>query len=119
MIGFRVQHFGQREGQLERLFGIKSRVAMGVIPVAQRIVGNRHSPADTLGYILPGHLDMDAPRMGSLGAVYIEKALNLSEDAVKWACFVSAFRLDDIAMHRVAGPNYRVPFAFNSPNKLR
>ncbi len=76
--GFLVEHFGGQEGEFERLRGIEPRIAMRVIPVAERIVGDGDGTAHAFGHVLAGHLDMHAARMGALGTVDRKEALHLA-----------------------------------------
>src|SRR3546814_5489666 len=54
-------------------------------------------------------LDMDAAAVGALCPVDGEEAAHLGQDALERARLVAAVGLDDIAVHRVAGPDDRVP----------
>ena len=48
MPSLQVQHIRQQKRQLQTLRRVQSWVAVGVIPVRQRLARNRHRPADAL-----------------------------------------------------------------------
>src|SRR5690606_41736537 len=62
---FSMDFFSHEEGQLERLAGIEARIAIGVVPVRERGLGDRRDAADAFGDVVAGHLDMHAPRIGA------------------------------------------------------
>ena len=113
-----VEHFGHEKGEFQRLFGVEARVAVGVIAIAQPFLGDRHRPADTLGHVLPGHLDMDAAGVRAFGAVDGEEALHFARDAVKRAGLEAGVGLHDIAVHRIAAPHHRMAFALHRAHQL-
>src|SRR4051812_28428520 len=78
-----LQEIRHQERQLDRLVGIKARVAMGVIAVLQFLGGDGAGAASAFGNVLAGHFDMDAAGMCALGAMHLEESLHFLEDAVE------------------------------------
>src|SRR3546814_20732904 len=56
---------------------------------------------------------MDAASKTALGAVHSEETAHFGQNAIEGARLVAIASLDDIAMHRVAGPDDRMAFALN------
>src|SRR5690606_8110014 len=105
--------------QFHRQRRVEGRIAVAVVTVAKSFVGDRNSSARALGHILPGHFDMDTAGVGSFGAVYGEEALHFRKDAVEWTSLIAAFRLDHVAVHRIAAPHHRMAFALHSADQAR
>src|SRR5579871_1426359 len=55
-----LERLGEPECELKRLARVEPRVAMGMVAVAERGLGNRLRAADAFGHILSGHLEVDA-----------------------------------------------------------
>src|ERR1700747_3129705 len=78
-----LQRAGDEEGKLERLAGIETRIAMGVVAVGERLLRHRLGAADAFGDVLARHLDMDAAGMGALGLMGGEEGAHLGEHPVE------------------------------------
>src|SRR5882672_8319503 len=76
----RLQTLGQQESQFERLAGVEAGVAVGVVAVAQLVVGDGLGAADAFGDVLAGHLEMHAAGIGAFRLVHSEERLHLAED---------------------------------------
>src|SRR5690606_954921 len=107
-----LEQVGDQERQLDRLIGIEARVAMGVVAVLQLLVADGARAAGAFGDVLARHLDVNAARMRSFGAVHLEEALHLLEDAVERARLVAGGG-DGVAVHRIAGPDDLAAFLLN------
>ena len=92
---------------------------MRVVTVGQRLVGDRNRAAGALGYILSGHFDMDAATKTAFGAMNGKKAAYFSENTFERPRLIAARRFDDIAVHRVARPDNRMPFALHRAHQRR
>src|SRR3546814_13993487 len=53
----------------------------------------------------------------ALGAVHSEETAHFGQNAIEGARLVAIASLDDIAMHRVAGPDDRMAFALNGADE--
>src|SRR5215207_401278 len=100
---------GDHEGEVQRLAAIEPGVARRFVAVVQIVLDYLVAPADALGHVVAGELDVDAPRMGAEPAVHLEEAGDLVEDVVQPAGLVSVGRLERVAVHRVADPYDRRP----------
>src|SRR5690606_3443338 len=76
----------------------------------EALLGYRNRAARALRHILAGHLGVDTAAKAAFRAMHGEKAAHFREDALERARLVAVVRLDDIAVHRVAGPHDRVAF---------
>src|SRR5215218_351426 len=74
------QHLRDQEGQLQRLTGVQPRVAGRLVPAVEVLVADLHGPAEALGDVLTGELDVDAARPGTQGPVDVEEAEHLVDD---------------------------------------
>ena len=110
---FLVQHLRQQERQLERLAGVEAGVAVGVVAGLQVGFAHVDHAAGAFGDVLAGHLAMDAAGEGAFGAVDGEEAADFVEDAVEGASLVAVGGLDDVAVHRIAAPDDRMPLALH------
>ncbi len=91
---------------------------MGVVAVRQVSLGDRLGAADAFGYVLPGHLDMDAAGMRAFAAVDVEEAPGLLEDEIESPRLVAAAAgLDRIAVHRIARPHHDLALALDGANE--
>src|SRR5829696_3700354 len=79
------EQLGDLEGQLQGLTGVQARVAGGLVAAVQVAVGDLVGPAEALGDVLAGELDVDATRVGALGAVDGEEPGQLGHDVVEAA----------------------------------
>src|SRR5918995_5821302 len=95
---------GDHEGEVQRLAAIEPGVARRFVAVVQIVLDYLVAPADALGHVVAGELDVDAPRMGAEHAVHLEEAGDLVEDVVQPPGLVSVGRLERVAVHRVADP---------------
>src|SRR3982750_1019478 len=83
------QHLRHEEGELQRLTGVQPRVAGGLVPAVEVLVADLHRAAEALGDVLTGELDVDAAGPGAQGAVHVEEAEHLVDDAVEVAGLVA------------------------------
>ena len=114
-----LEQFGEEESNLDRLFGIQPRVAMGVIAVAEIERGNRPRAAGAFGDVLAGHFEMDAAGISSLGLMDLEEAAHFADDLVERPGLVTALRGHRIAVHRIAGPHDGAALALHPADQRR
>ena len=91
---------------------------MRVVAVLQILVPDRARAAGAFGDVLAGHLDVDAARMRALGAMHLEEALHLAQDAVEGPRLVAG-RRDRVAVHRIARPDDIAAFLLHGADQLR
>src|SRR5580704_7342563 len=113
------EQFRDQESHVDRLLGVETGIAHGVIAVAQVLIGDGARAADAFGHVLAGHFQMDAAGMGPLRGVDGEERLHLRQDAVERAGLVAAVRGDGVAMHGIAGPDHDPAFALHGADQLR
>src|SRR5579871_520526 len=113
-----VEHVGEQERELDRLRGVEARVAVGVVAVGEPLVGDRDRAARAFGHVLAGHLDVDAARVRTLGAVHGEEAAHFVKDAIERPRLVAGVGLDHVAVHRIARPHHRMPLALHRADQL-
>src|SRR3954452_6866963 len=99
------EHLGDEEGQLERLPGVQPRVAGRLVPAVEVLVADLHRPAEALGDVLTGQLDVDAARPRPQRPVHVEEAEDLVDDPVEVPGLVPGRGLVGVAVHRVALPH--------------
>ena len=99
------QPFGDEEGELKGLAAVQPRIAMRVIAVAERLLGDRLGAAGAFGDVLPGHLEMHAAGVRSFTAMDRHEGAHLAQYAVERTGFVTGGRFDRVAMHRIARPH--------------
>ena len=109
---------GEQEGKLECLVGIETRVAMGVVAILQILGADSAGAARAFGHVLAGHLDVDAARMRAFGAMDLEEAFDLRQDALERTRLV-VVECDRVAMHRIAGPDDLTAFLLDGADKAR
>src|SRR3712207_4796113 len=68
------EHLRDQERQLQRLAGVQPRVAGGLVAAVEVLVADLHGPAEALGDVLTGELDVDAPGPGAQRPVHVEEA---------------------------------------------
>src|SRR5258707_7675932 len=61
----RLQLLRNQEREFQRLGRVEARVAMRVIPIGQRLLGDRLGAAGAFGDVLAGHLEMHAAGIGA------------------------------------------------------
>src|SRR5450755_1797814 len=91
------KQFRDQESHVDRLLGVETGIADGVIAVAEVLIGDGARAADAFGHILAGHFQMDAAGMGALRRVDGKERLHFRQDAVEWARLVAAVGGDGIA----------------------
>src|SRR3712207_3556449 len=74
------QHLRDQEGELQRLPGVQPRVAGGLVAAVEVLVADLHGPAEALGDVLTGELDVDAAGPGAQGPVDVEEAEHLRSE---------------------------------------
>src|SRR5205814_2697451 len=94
------QHLGDEERQLQGLDAVQPRVAHRLVAGGQVELGDLLAPADTLGHVVAGELDVDAARPRAERAVYVEEALHLADDVLEAARLVTGRGLERVAVHR-------------------
>src|SRR5437899_4493650 len=104
-IALLLQSVGEEKGELERLAGVETRVAMRMVAIGEARLADRLGAADAFGDVLPGHLEMDAAGIGAFGVVHGEEALNLGQDAVEDARLIAVGRGHRVAVHGIAAPD--------------
>src|SRR6266849_6105901 len=77
------EQFREQERELDRLLGVQSRIAEGMVAVVEVLVADGAGASGTFRYVLSGHLQMDAARIGAFGLVDGKETLDLGEDAVE------------------------------------
>src|SRR5918993_185109 len=83
--GSAAEQLGDLEGELKGLAGVEARVEGGLVAAVQVAVLDLVGPAEALGDVLAGRLDVDATGVGALGAVDGEEAGQLGHDVVEAA----------------------------------
>src|SRR5882757_10362095 len=86
---FRLELLGEQEGKLERLAGVEPGIALRLVALDEIVDGDVDGAADALRHFLPGHLEMHAAGMGTLGTVDGEEVLHLAQDGVEIACLLA------------------------------
>ena len=76
---------GHVEDEVERLAGVQARVAERRVGVVELLLGEAVAPAEALGDVVAGDLEVDAARPRALGVVDGEEALDLGEDVAEVA----------------------------------
>src|SRR4051794_26043013 len=77
------QHLRDEEGELQGLPGVQPRVAGALVAAVEVLVADLHGPAEALGDVLTGQLDVDAAGPRAQGPVDVEEAEHLVDDAVE------------------------------------
>ena len=77
------KHLSDQERKLQALLSVQPGVAGRLVPSGQIGVGDVLGTTETLGDVLPGDLDVDAPGMGAQRPVDLEETLHLIDDAVE------------------------------------
>src|SRR3981081_4686611 len=113
------EQFRDQESHVDRLLGIEPGIADRVIAIVEILIGDGARAADAFGYVLAGHLEMDAAGVGTFRRVDGEERLHLRQDPVERTGLVAAGRADCIAVHRIARPDDRMTFALHSADQLR
>src|SRR6185437_14322999 len=114
-----LEQFGNQERHVDRLLGVQTRIADGVIAVVEILVRDRARAADAFGDVLAGHLQMNAAGMRSLRAVDRKEALHLRQDAVERPRLVARGRGDGIAVHGIARPHHDAALALHRADQDR
>src|SRR3546814_16758822 len=86
---------------------------MRMVAVGQSLISDGDCAACAFRNVLASHFSMDAASKTALGAVHSEETAHFGQNAIEGARLVAIASLDDIAMHRVAGPDERMDFALN------
>ena len=92
---------------------------MRVIPILQIHIRDRPRAAGAFGYVLAGHFEMDAARIGAFSMMHVEEGLHLGKHHVERTRLVARHRLYRVAMHRIAGPHNRPPLALHRAHERR
>jgi len=94
-LGF--EQIGQQKGEIDRLLGIESRIADGVVAILEIGIGDHARATGALGHILAGHLQMHTTAVSTLGAVNRKERLHFGQDAVERPGLVARLRGDGVA----------------------
>src|SRR3546814_307493 len=86
---------------------------MLMLAVGQSLICDCDCSACAFRNVLASHFSMDAASKTALGAVHSEETAHFGQNAIEGARLVAIASLDDIAMHRVAGPDDPMAFALN------
>src|SRR3546814_11530525 len=86
---------------------------MGMVAVSQSLISDGDCAACAFRNVLASHFGMDAASKAALGAVHGEETAHFGQNAIEGARLVAIASLDDISVHRVAGPDDRMAFALN------
>src|SRR5450631_4211780 len=116
---FLLEQFGDQESHVDRLLGVEAGIADRVIAIAEVLVGDGARAADTLGDVLPGHLQMHAAGIGAFRRMNAEERLHLGQDPVERTGLVAAVRGDGVAVHGIARPDHHPAVALHGANQLR
>src|ERR1700682_2761518 len=116
---FLLEQFRDQESHVDRLLGVETGIADRVIAIVEILIGDGARAADAFGYVLAGHLEMDAAGVGTFRRVYGEERLHLRQDPVERTGLVARGRADGVAVHRIARPDDRVTFALHGADQLR
>src|SRR4030081_2363416 len=98
---FLLEQFRDQESHVDRLLGIEAGIADRVIAIVEILIGDGARAADAFGYVLAGHLEMDAAGVGTFRRVDSEERLHLRQDSVQRTGLVAACRCNGVAMHRI------------------
>src|SRR6202042_3051403 len=79
----RFEQVGEQEGEVERLLGVKPRIADRVVAVVQILVADGPRAAGAFGDVLSGHFQMHAAGNGAFGGMNLKKCPRLFEDLVE------------------------------------
>src|SRR3546814_8428831 len=90
---------------------------MRMVAVGQSLISDGDCAACAFRNVLASHFSMDAASKTALGAVHSEETAHFGQNAIEGARLVAIASLDDIAMHRVAGPDDRMALALNGADE--
>ena len=79
----------------------------------------RLRPAEALGDVLAGQLDVDAAGPGADRAVGLEEPGHLVDDVLEMPGLATGRRRERVAVHRVAGPHDRVAWLRHGTEQRR
>src|SRR5450631_3238491 len=114
-----LEQFRDQESHVDRLLGVEAGIADRVIAIAEVLMGDGARAADTLGDVLPGHLQMHAAGIGAFRRMNAEERLHLGQDPVERTGLVAAVRGDGVAVHGIARPDHHPAVALHGANQLR
>src|SRR5262249_21846398 len=98
--------FGDAEGQVQGLATVEARVARGLVPVGEVVLGDAVTAADALGDVVTGELDVDAPGVGAQRPVHLEEPGDLREDVLHVPRLAAVGCLDRVPVHGIADPGH-------------
>src|SRR3546814_18854616 len=90
---------------------------MGMVAVSQSLISDGDCAACAFRNVLASHFGMDAASNAALGAVHGEETAHFGQNAIEGARLVAIASLDDISVHRVAGPDDRMAFALTGADE--
>src|SRR6516165_11134113 len=114
-----LEQLRNQESHVDRLFRIEAGVADRVIAVVEILLGDGARAADAFGNVLAGHFQMNAAGMGALRGVDREEILDLRQNPIERAGFVTGGGGHGVAMHRVARPHHHTTLALHGTDQGR
>ena len=100
-----VQHLGEFERQFDALFGVETRVTVGLIVELKMLVEKLAAATGAFRYILAGEFQVDAARDRPFRLVDLEEVPDLSQDFLEFPGLLPEFAGVGVAVHRVAAPD--------------
>ena len=92
---------------------------MGVVAVAEVLLGDVIGATDALGDVLAGHLHVNTPGERALGPVHGKELAHLGEDAVEMTGLDPVRTLYRIGVHGIAGPDHLAALALDRADERR
>jgi hypothetical protein len=82
-VAFHFEEIGEQKGEIDRLLGIKPRIAECMIATVEIGLRDRPRAPGALRNILAGHLEMNAARVGTLSRMHSKEILYFLHDEIK------------------------------------
>src|SRR5699024_2649342 len=83
---------GEVEREVDALAAVEPGIADRLVPGIEVGVGQLVRPADALGDVGAGELDVDSARPRALGTMSLDEAGDLADDLVEGACLAAVGR---------------------------
>src|SRR3954454_717052 len=96
---------GDQERQLEGLAAVQPRVAGGLVPELEAVLGETFRTPDALGDVVTGELDVHPTGPGTDCPVHVEEPADLLDHVIEGTRLDAGRGLERVAMHRVAHPD--------------
>src|SRR5579883_612965 len=107
---FFLEEFGKQKRQLDRLLGVQSRIAERMVAIVEIFFADGACSTGAFRHVLPGHLEMDAARVGAFRLMNGKKRLDLRQDAIERPRLVAGSGRNRVPVHRIAGPHHLALF---------